>query len=105
MKILTAAIAKTIIPIPVITAFTPIISASPPTATTGINEITLEVSEIAQNVMVTVTEHGGKPSAVSIAKNGEIYKCSQLFVRQFKKTRFQKPRINIKTQVFENLFT
>ena len=47
-------------------------------ADAGINEIALEVSEAATNVMVTVTEHDGKPSAVSVAKNGEIYKYLQI---------------------------
>ena len=47
-------------------------------ADAGISEIILEVSEAASDVMVIVTEHDGKPSAVSVAKNGEIYKYLQI---------------------------
>lgn len=44
----------------------------------GVSEITLEVSEAASNVMVTVTEHDGKPNTVSVAREGSVYKYLQI---------------------------
>ena len=44
----------------------------------GVKEISIEVSNPAQNVEVTVTKHDGKPAEVSVEKTGKLYTYLQI---------------------------
>ncbi|MBI2043037.1 PGF-pre-PGF domain-containing protein [Candidatus Pacearchaeota archaeon] len=44
----------------------------------GVKEISIEVNNEAQNVEITVTKHDGKPAAVSVAREGSVYKYLQI---------------------------